>query len=453
MQTIRCIPPVVALLLALPAASALATPDIDDPAARTRITRLANGLTILTLEDHTTPVVSFQMWVKVGSRDESRYSGLAHLFEHMMFRGTGRLGPEDHERLIQARGGQINAFTSRDVTVYFDDVTAEHLPLVIALEAERLAHLDIGEASLESEREVVLEERRLRTADNPSGLAFEALMAQTFIAHPYRRPVIGWRSDVEEATVEVCRRFFATYYAPNNIVIAVAGDFETDATLERIEEAFGVLRPAEEIPRNPTREPEQRSERRGRVYFDLRGPILLVAWHAPPTGGPDAEPLDVLSEILSGGRSSRLYRRLVYEEQKALFARGSYWELQDAGLFYANVGVRPDASIAENERLLMEEIARLRDEPVGSEELEKAKRGLEVALIDGLGTSHALASHIARDYVMLGRIRPVAERLEAIQAVRAEDVQRVARSYLGDSVRTVVEVVPPPGSGAPEPAR
>ena len=204
----------------------VATPTLEDPAERMLETRLSNGLVVLTLEDHSTPVVSFQMWVKVGSRDESRYTGLAHLFEHMMFKGSKNIGPEEHAQLINARGGRINAFTSRDYTVYFADVTSETLPLVIELEAERIANLDISEKTLGSERDVVLEERRMRTEDRPNGRAMEALMAHTFMAHPYRWPVIGWRSDIEQATLEACREFFGAYYSPNNIVIAIAGDFD-----------------------------------------------------------------------------------------------------------------------------------------------------------------------------------------------------------------------------------
>ncbi len=176
--------------------------EFDDPAARAQIATLANGLTVVTLEDRATPVVSFQMWVRVGSVDEHRYSGLAHLFEHMMFKGSKRVAPEEHARLIQSRGGRINAWTSRDFTVYFEDVTSETLPMVIELEAERVANLDISEETLTSERQVVLEERRMRVDDRPTGVGYEALFALTFEAHPYRRPVIGWRSDVEKTTVE-----------------------------------------------------------------------------------------------------------------------------------------------------------------------------------------------------------------------------------------------------------
>ena len=440
----------IGLILLNASAGAESASRIDDPALRTRTTVLDNGLTILTLEDRTTPVVSFQVWVRVGSGDESRYTGLAHLFEHMMFRGSKNLPPEAHGRIIAERGGRVNAYTSRDVTVYFADMTAEHLPLLIELEAERLRNLDISEESLASEREVVLEERRMRTEDSPQGRAFEALLALSFQAHPYRVPTIGWRSDVEKVGVEDCLDFFRTYYAPDNLVISIAGDFEADEAIALIERHMGSLIPALEIPRNPTIEPEQTGARRSTVYFDVRGPLLTIAWHAPPTGHADAEALDVASDILSSGRTSRLYRRLVYDEAKALFASGGYWELHRAGVFFAMAGVRPGESVEEVEELFLDEIARLRMDPVDAQELEKAKRGLEVALVDGLDTSHALASRIAHDYMVFGRIRPLEERLGAIQAVTAEDVQRVARTYLVPDKRSVVHVVKQPADSDQE---
>jgi predicted Zn-dependent peptidase len=429
------------------AATAAAAPDVVDPAARMRETRLDNGLVVLTLEDPSTPVVSFQMWVRAGSRDEARYTGLAHLFEHMMFKGSKNIGPEEHARLIQARGGEVNAFTTRDFTVYHEDVSSEALPLVIELEAERVGNLSITQETLDSEREVVLEERRLRVDDQPDGRALEALFALSFVAHPYRWPVIGWSSDVAQATLEACRDFFGHYYAPNNIVLVIVGDFDTDEALALVERSFGRLPPAAEIPRNPTQEPEQRGERRATVEFDLRSPVLAVAWHAPATGHPDAEALDVLSQILSAGRSSRLYRRLVYEEQQALGAEGAYWEMQQAGVFYAFVSVRPGAKIERVEALLFEEIDRLARRGVREDELAKAKRQLEVGLVNGLATNHALANRIGYDFVTLGRIRPLEERLAAIEAVSAADVQRVAQTYLAADRRSIVRVVPPAGAG------
>jgi len=417
--------------------------DFRDPAADARTTVLDNGLTVLTLEDPSTPVVSFQVWVKAGSVDESRHTGLAHLFEHMMFKGTRHLGPEQFTELVQSRGGRLNAYTSHDVTVYFENIPPSALPLVIDLEAERFAHLRIDAELLDTEREVVLEERRMRTEDSPRGLAFEALFGLAFQAHSYRHPVIGWRSDVEAVDVEAARDFYRTYYAPNNLVIAIAGAFDTEPVLERIERRWGGMEPAPAIPRNPTREPEQRGVRRATVHHPVQSPVLFFAWHAPPTGHEDGPALDALGEILSTGRSSRLYRRLVSDAQVALAANAGYWEMQEAGVVFGSISVRPDAEVDRAEALLLEELGRIRAEAPSEAEVATARRQLEVRLVNGLRTANALARRLGRDQVAFGRIRPLEELLEDIRAVTPADVQRVARTYLRPEARNIVRVVPP----------
>jgi len=439
------------LALALLLFGAPARAELADPALDTHVETLENGLTILAQRDATTPVVSFQVWVKAGSRDESRYTGIAHLFEHMMFKGSKNLGPEEHARYVEERGGRINAFTSKDVTVYFEDVPPDALPLIIDLEAERFGNLVVTEEMLASEREVVIEERRMRTEDNAQGRGFETLLATALLAHPYRWPVIGWRSDLEAVTVEACQAFFDAYYAPNNLVISVAGRFELEPTLARIRATFGSLAPAASIPRNPTREPEQRGERRAEVHYpDLRAPVLAAAWPAPPTGHPDGPALDVASRILAGGRSSRLYRRLVYDEQVALAASSAWWELPDLGILYAFSNVRPGVPVERVEALFFEELARLAREPASAEEIEKAKRQLEASLVGGLETVHSLASRVARDWVNFGRIRPLDELLSGIQAVTADDVQRVMAAYSTPEKRTVIHVIAPPDDASVE---
>jgi predicted Zn-dependent peptidase len=217
-----------------------------------------------------------------------------------------------------------------------------------------------------------------------------------------------------------------------------------------VRRAFGRLEPAPAIPRNPTREPPQRGQRRATVYFDVRSPILAATWHAPKSGDPDGEALDVASLVLSGGRSSRLYRGLVYDAQQALAAEGGYWDLADAGIFYAFAMVRPDGDIARVEQLFFREIERLREELVPADELDKAKRQIEVDLLRGTDTAHAIGSRIARDWVTFGRIRPIGERLAAYRAVTAADVQRVARTYLRPEVRNVLHLVAPPPGAFPD---
>lgn len=418
-------------------------PGFADPIDRLRETTLDNGLRVYTLEDHRTPVVSLQIWVQVGSKDETRYTGLAHLFEHMMFKGSENLGPEQHAQLVGSRGGRINAYTNRDVTVYHEDVTAESLPLVIDLEAERFGNLDVSEKTLTSEREVVLEERRLKYEDRANGRAYEALSALAWKSHSYRRPVIGWRSDVAAVTVEACQDFFDTYYAPNNFIIVVVGDFDQTETLAHIERAFGALPRGTEIVRSPTLEPEQNGERRAVVEFEVQAPLILAAWQAPKTGHPDGPALDVASQILSGGRSSRLYRKIVYDAQVARYASAYYVEYMHAGLFYAHVGVRPGQSIEEVETLLFDEIERTAETGVSEAEVAKAIRQLEVSLVGSLGTTHAMASRIGLEISFFGVVRPLERRLEEIRQVTAADVQRVLQTYLRDQKRSVVWVVAP----------
>jgi zinc protease len=419
-------------------------PSLKDPAEGLFETKLPNGLRVVLLEDHRTPVVAVQIWVDAGSADESFHTGIAHLFEHMMFKGSANIDEEVHAQLINERGGRINAYTSRDVTVYHEDVTSESLPLVIDLEAERFLNLDISQSTLDSEREVVLEERRLRTEDSPDGRGFEALAALVWQAHPYRWPTIGWRSDVEQVTVEACQAFFDTYYAANNLTVVIVGDFQTEPTLAHINRAFGRLPTAESIPRNPTTVVEQKGARRAEVFFEAKIPLLFAGWHTPPSGHADAEALDIASQVLSGGRSSRLYRSLVYEKEKALYAYGSYWEFSDAGMFYASAGARPDASLDEVEQLFMEEIDRVAREGVTQEEVDRAKRQMEVGLINRFSTNHALASRIGREIVGFGRVRSLSERVEAIRAVTPEDVQRVVKKYLRPEASSVIRVISPP---------
>jgi zinc protease len=421
-------------------------PAVDDPAQRTRVTTLANGLTLLTLEDHTRPTVSLQVWVRVGSGDESRFTGIAHLFEHMNFlssKNLAKLGPEAYTRLVEERGGLINAFTSRDTTVYFEDVAPEHLPLMIALEGERFTNLQVTEQALRAERQVVMEERRLRSDNDPEGLAFETLMGLIFQAHPYRIPTVGWQSDLEKVTAADCQAFWQTYYAANNLLVAIAGDFDTARVLAQVEQAFGGLRHADVIPRNPQEEPEQDGERRAIAHYPVQAPIVLAGYPAPPTGHPDTDALDVAAGVLATGRTSRLYRALVFDAPLALAPEAFYWELQRAGVFVAGATLRPGVDPAKAERAIYAEIAGLAEHPPSAEELERAKRALQMTWIDSQGTSHALASRIAQDWVAYGRIKPLDEKLSAIERVTAEDVQRVVRQYLAPSKRSVVQVFPP----------
>jgi len=296
---------------------------------------------------------------------------------------------------------------------------------------------------------VVLEERRLKYEDRANGRAFEALSALAWKAHPYRTPVIGWRSDVAAVTVEACREFFDTYYAPNNFFIVIAGDFETEETLAHIRRAFGSLPRGEVVLRAPTIEPEQDGERRAVVEFEVQAPLVMAAWHAPATGHEDGAALDVSGQIFSGGRSSRLYRSLVYEAQIASYAHAYYAEYMHAGLYYAQAAVRPGESVQEVETRMFAELQKAADEGVSDEEVAKAKRQLEVSLVERLGTTHSLANRIGLEISFFGKVRPLQSRLDQIQSVTKEDVQRVLKKYLRANQRSVVWVVPTPEEDSP----
>jgi zinc protease len=313
---------------------------------------------------------------------------------------------------------------------------------MIALEGERFANLQVTDEALKAERQVVMEERRLRSENDPEGLAFETLMTLIYQAHPYRIPTVGWQSDLESVTAADCQAFWNTYYAANNLVLAIAGDFDTTQALALVEKHFGSLRRADEIPRNPQREPAQNGERRAVEHHPVQAPIVLAGFPAPPTGHADSDALDVAAGVLASGRTSRLYRALVFDAPLALEPQAFYWELQRAGVFVAGATLRPGVDVARAESAIHREIARLAETAPSAAEVARAQRALEVTWIAGQGTAHALASRVAQDYVAYGRIESLEEKLGGIRRVTPADVQRVVREYLTPSKRSVVQVFP-----------
>jgi predicted Zn-dependent peptidase len=263
-------------------------------------------------------VVSYQSWVHVGSVDEARWTGLAHLFEHMMFRGSKRVPGDLRDRLLRERGARGNAYTSNDVTVYFEDTSAENLPLVIELEAERFRNLEISPSVLDTERQVVLEERAcVRTTIEQAPVE---RCSRSPSCSTYRTPTIGWQK--RRRWTSACLEFFRAYYVPNNVVISIAGDFDADDAIARIRKHYGSWERGAEPPRNPTEEPEQQGERRGVVHLPVRAPLVGAAWHAPKTVPPDGPALDMLGDVLSPGRTIRQQLNHDYEQQQALSAYG-----------------------------------------------------------------------------------------------------------------------------------
>jgi len=429
--------------LAFAAPPATATAYADRVVERT----LDNGLKLILLEDHKSPVAVVQVYYRVGSRNDiPGKSGRAHLLEHMMFKGTPTTGPEEYSRIIQRNGGRTNAFTSRDRTTYFASIASDRLGVVVDLEADRMANLIISDEAYDSERSVVTEERRLRVDNNPAGDLFEQLYLTAFDAHPYRLPIIGFMTDIRQSTAADLREFFDLYYVPNNAFVVVVGDFAADKLADELEAAFGSI-PAGALPPSVrSREPTQRGERRVEVNREAQLPLVALSHHVPNLQSGDAAALEVLSQILAGGKSSRLHQRLVYRERVALYAGTDYnYSALDPNLFTLYSQPLPGHTAAEIEAMLLDELARLESSPPADLELQRAKNQMEAHYVFAQDSIFYQAMLLG-DYEIAGDWRLIDRYLPNVRAVTRDDVLRVARYYLVPTNRTVATLVPQPGA-------
>src|SRR5258707_3495035 len=295
---------------------------------------LKNGLQIRMLPDKSLPVATLYSFFRVGSRNERPgIPGISHLFEHMMFNGSKKYGPKEFDRRLESAGGSSNAYTSNDLTAYYEDFASDALPLVLDLEADRMASLTIDDTSLAREREVVKEERRFRTDNDIDGMMNEAMGALAFLAHPYRWPVIGWMTDIEAITRSDCERYFRTYYAPNNCTLVLVGDFEPASALKQIEAAYGPISSGDALPQVATGEPPQKGERRAVIRYPSQAPAVLVSFRAPDGRDPDSLVLDLIETALSSGEGARLKRALVYQQELCVDAHVFFGWRKDPGLF------------------------------------------------------------------------------------------------------------------------
>jgi zinc protease len=414
-------------------------------ADRVVATTLDNGLRVLLIEDARSPIVSFQVWYRVGSRNEHRgATGIAHFLEHLMFKGTPSHGPKQFARLVEQNGGQDNAFTSQDVTSYYVDIAADKLDLVLDLEADRMQNLLLDPKEINSERQVVIEERRTRTEDDPSGFLGEEVSSIAFKAHPYGVPIIGWMDDIKRITPDEIRAFYKTYYVPNNAIIAAVGAFRSDDALEKIKRRFGRIPRGKVPPPMLAVEPLQNGERRVIVKKQAELPIVYMAWHVPNHRSDDSVPLEVLSTILAGGRASRLYRDLVYQRQLALEAGGdnSYFSI-DPNLFWFWATPMPGQTPEKLEAELSGHMERLKTEPVTDEELTRAKNQIEAAFVYQEDSIHQRASLLAR-FELIGGYAMKDSFLAKVRAVTAADLTRVARAWFDPDKKSVGVLLPKP---------
>ncbi|MDA8084110.1 MAG: pitrilysin family protein [Nitrospiraceae bacterium] len=404
---------------------------------------LDNGLKVLILEEHKAPTATFQVWYRVGSRDENiGKTGLSHLLEHMMFKGTREHGPKTFSQSIQRAGGTDNAFTTAEYTAYFEMLASDRLDLPIELEADRMRNLMLTDDAVLSERDVVMEERRLRYDDDPQNLLLEQVVATAFQNHPYRWPVIGWMSDLKTLNPEDLRRHYATYYEPNNAVIVVVGDVNPVQILSKIRKAFGKIPKGPEIRETKASEDPQYGEKRIIVRKEAELPEVLIAYKAPAISQEDGPALDVLGSILSEGKSTRIYNALVYEKQLALSAGAGYDGMhRDPHLFFAEATAARGRDIGDVEKALIEEIEKIRQQPPSESEVQKAKNQVEASFIMEQDSFYMQARLIGT-FEMIGGWRLIDSYLDGIRKVTAGDVLRVARKYLVPGGKTTGVLIP-----------
>ena len=406
---------------------------------------LPNGLRVLSVVDKSSPTVAINVWYHVGSKDDPDHrSGFAHLFEHIMFKSTKNMKAEMMDRLTEDVGGNNNAFTQDDVTVYYEVVPSNYLETLLWAEAERLSSLTVDEDNFKSERAVVQEEYRQSVLAPPNGRFFYALDQKSFSAHPYKRPTIGSIEDLDAATVENVIKFHDTYYRPDNATLIVVGDFEPKQLDAWVDKYFAPIpKPNLPLPRVQVTEPARTGEKRFMEYapnVPLKG--VGITYLVPSEKSDDSAALNMAEIILSRGRSSRLYQSLVYQQQIATGANANADLREDAGLFDLIAFVANGKKPEDVESSLRAEIKKLQDAPVSAAELEKAKNQIVTSELRGRETGLGKSQALGRAAVLLGDPKRVNTELERLQAVTADDVQRVAKKYFTDANRYVFYYLP-----------
>src|SRR6267142_2048803 len=420
------------------------------PKLQYQITTLPNGLTVVLSEDHSTPIVHLQLVYHVGSKNEKAgRTGFAHLFEHLMFKGSKNVQPEAHTSMLASVGGQSNAYTTDDETVFWETVPSQYLPLILWLEADRMATLTIDKDTFTNEREVVKEERRMRVDNQPFGRLNEIIYDQAFAVHPYKHATIGSMEDLEAASVEDVRDFYRTYYVPSNATLALVGDFDSAQAMQLITQYLGRVPKAErEVPRDIPKEPPQTKEKRVTLQQPWPLPAVVVAYHITNDGNPDSYPLHIAAKVLSDGQSSRIYKKLVYETQLAVAAFGQANLIEDPNLFYAVAIVQPGHKTEDAANALIGEMERLKTEPITDHELQRTKNQFARDYILQRESNQSKAGVLSHAVVIHRDIKTADGEFEIFQNMTVADVQRVARTYFKPENRLVLTLMPSGKAGA-----
>jgi zinc protease len=417
---------------------------VRPPKLQYQLVTLPNGLTVVLEEDHSTPIVHLQLWYHVGSKNEKPgRTGFAHLFEHLMFKGSKNVSPEAHTSMVASVGGQSNAYTTDDETVFWETVPAQYLPMILWLEADRMATLRVDKDTFTNEREVVKEERRMRVDNQPYGRLNEIIYDQAFTVHPYKHATIGSMQDLEAASVDDVRDFYRTYYVPANATMALVGDFDSAQALELINQYLGRVPKAErDVPRDIPKEPAQTKEKRVTLQEPWPLPAVVVAYHITNDGNPDSYPLHIAAKVLSDGQTSRIYQKLVYEKRMAVAAFGNANLIEDPNLFYAVAIIQPGKTPQEVTDALIAELDRLKSEPISDHELQRSKNQFARDYILGRESNQQKAQTLAHAIVIHNDIKTADGEFDIFQNITVADVQRVARTYFRPENRLVLTLMP-----------
>jgi zinc protease len=404
---------------------------------------LPNGMVVILHQDKSTPIVHVELWYHVGSKNEKPgRTGFAHFFEHMMFKGSRNVDPEQHTSIVASVGGQANAYTNEDTTVFWQTIPAQYLPLVLWMEADRMASLRIDEQTFRNEREVVKEERRMRIENPPYGLLQELIIANAFEVHPYKHPVIGSMTDLNASTIDDVRDFYKTYYVPNNATLMVVGDFEVETVTNLVNQYFARIPKGAPVPRDIPQEPKHTKEKRVNLEQPWPLPAVVVTYHVPYNGHPDSYPMFVMSKTLSDGQTSRIYRKLVYETGLALTAFGSSSFLEQPGIFSAVALVNPGKSVDQVEKELIAQFDRLKTEGITERELQRAKNQFARDYIVSRLSIKEKASQLGHAEVIQKDMASADGEFDTFQKVTLEDIKRVASTYFVPEGRMVMRIMP-----------
>ena len=418
-------------------------------------TTLKNGLRVIVKEDRRAPTAAQMVWYRIGSMDEvDGASGVAHVLEHMMFKGTPSVGPGEFNKRVAAAGGRDNAFTSRDYTAYFQQVPKEKLPEMMQLEADRMRHLNVDAKEFAQEIKVVMEERRMRTDDNPQSKLFEQMNAVAFQAHPYRRPIIGWMNDLENMSAADAKDWYDTWYVPNNAYVVITGDVDHKEVFALAEKYYGPLEGRTLPARKPQVEPAQDGTRRVSVKAPAELPVLIMGYKAPVLrdADKDSDPyaLEMLAAILDGHDAARFNKKLVREDKVALSVGIGYDSTaRGPGMIYMHGSPSEGRTVAQLEAALRAEITRIQQDGVSEQELKRAKAQLVAGQVYKLDSMFGQAMEIGQTESAGISYRKIDRMLEKLQQVTAAQVQAVAKKYFNDDTLTVGVLEPQPLDGKP----